>query len=340
MIIESHLPKELWTYAVQTAFMVRNRCFNNRTKQTPYFMLTGKQPNLAKMQKFGSVCYAYRQDKRKLDPRCDKGIFVGYDKNSPAYLVYYPSSGKVQKHRLVKCVTPTVAEHQTQTEMPADEVLRRVDRARRTLPLLPTGQTQEQKPVPTVGPQESQAQPIKQETGRYPSRVRRKPDYYGDHVTEASDEQVQITIDYCYRLVSNVPLTFSEAVTSPNSKEWSSAMDEEMESLNDNNTFTLTTLPEGKKAVGGRWVYALKTNADGSTKFKARYVAKGYSQKQGVDYDETFSPTANLTSVRVLMQKAAQENLILHQMDVKTAYLHAPIDFEIYSICHNQKVTK
>ena len=93
MIIESHLPKELWTYAVQTAFMVRNRCFNNRTKQTPYFMLTGKQPNLAKMQKFGSECYAYRQDKRKLDPRCDKGIFVGYDKNSPAYLVYYPSSG-------------------------------------------------------------------------------------------------------------------------------------------------------------------------------------------------------------------------------------------------------
>ena len=59
-------------------------------------------------------------------------------------------------------------------------------------------------------------------------------------------------------------------------------------------------------------------------------MAKGYSQKMGVDYGETFSPTANLTSVRVLMQKAAQENLILHQMDVKTAYLNAPIDCEIY----------
>ena len=73
-------------------------------------------------------------------------------------------------------------------------------------------------------------------------------------------------------------------------------------------------------------MYAIKTNADGSDKYKARYVAKGYSQEMGVDYSETFSPTANMTSVRVLMQKAAHDHLILHQMDVKTAYLHAPID--------------
>ncbi len=103
-----------------------------------------------------------------------------------------------------------------------------------------------------------------------------------------------------------------------------------MHSLRENNTFTLTNLPEGKKAVGGRWVYAIKTNVDGSEKYKARYVAKGYSQKMGVDHEETFSPTANMASVGVLMQKAAQENLILHQVDVKTAYLNAPIDCEIY----------
>lgn len=89
-------------------------------------------------------------------------------------------------------------------------------------------------------------------------------------------------------------------------------MDEEMHSLKENNTFTLTSLPEGKKAVGSRWVYAIKNNLDGSEKYRSRYVAKGYSQKMGVNYEETFSPTANLTSIRVLMQKAAQEILILH----------------------------
>ena len=89
-------------------------------------------------------------------------------------------------------------------------------------------------------------------------------------------------------------------------------------------------LPEGKSAVGGKWVYCTKENADGQKSFKARYVAKGYNQIKGIDYTETFSPTANITSVRALMQIAAHNNLTVHQMDVKTAFLHAPIDTEIY----------
>ncbi|KAM9791032.1 uncharacterized protein LOC133165345 [Syngnathus typhle] len=93
----------------------------------------------------------------------------------------------------------------------------------------------------------------------------------------------------------NVLIYQDGAVASDKAKEWVKAMDEEMHSLKENNTFTLTNLPEGKKAVGGRWVYAIKTDVDGSEKYKARYVAKGYSQKMGVDYGETFSPTANMT---------------------------------------------
>ena len=75
----------------------------------------------------------------------------------------------------------------------------------------------------------------------------------------------------------------------------------------------------------------LKSDVEGKDKYKARFVAKGYNQKVEIDYDETFSPTANLISVRVLLQKAAEENLLLHQMDVKTADLQAPIDCEIYT---------
>lgn len=92
----------------------------------------------------------------------------------------------------------------------------------------------------------------------------------------------------------------------------------------------MTTLPEGKHEVGGRWIYAIKTNVDHSETYKARYVAKGYNQVMGIDYKETFSPTANLTSVMILIQMAAQYDLELHQMDVKTAYLHAPIDCDVY----------
>lgn len=69
MLIESELPKTLWTYAVQTAAAARNRCFNNCTKQTLFYMLTGRQPNIARMQRFGQVCYAYKRPKGKLDSR-------------------------------------------------------------------------------------------------------------------------------------------------------------------------------------------------------------------------------------------------------------------------------
>ena len=74
----------------------------------------------------------------------------------------------------------------------------------------------------------------------------------------------------------------------------------------------------------------MKESPTGAKTFKARYDAKRYSHVKGVDYQQTFAPTANLTSVRVLMQIAAQHDLVLHQMDAKTAYLHAPIDCEIY----------
>ena len=89
MVIENNLPKSLWTYAVMTAAVIRNRCFNNCLKQTPYYMITGRKPDLSKMNIFGSTCYAYKNLK-KLDLKCEKGIFVGYDRNSPAYLVFHP----------------------------------------------------------------------------------------------------------------------------------------------------------------------------------------------------------------------------------------------------------
>lgn len=125
--------------------------------------------------------------------------------------------------------------------------------------------------------------------------------------------------------------TMKEAMSSSSSDLWAKAMKEEMNSLRENDAFTPTPLPEGKHAVGGRWVYAVRGNPDETKSYKASYVAKGYSQVAGIDYTETFFPTASMTSVRGLMQLAAQCSSDLRQMDVKTAYLHAPIDCEVYT---------
>ena len=102
LLLQANLGKGFWPYAVMAAAYIRNRCFNNRLKQTAYFAITGKRPNLSNMRVFGSECYAYKQNKKKLDPRCTKGIFLGYDKGSPAYLMLIPETGKIMKYRVVK----------------------------------------------------------------------------------------------------------------------------------------------------------------------------------------------------------------------------------------------
>ncbi|KAJ8050597.1 hypothetical protein HOLleu_03860 [Holothuria leucospilota] len=101
-MLQAGLPKVMWTYAVMAATYIRNRCYNPRTKKTAFEVFTGQQPNICGMHTFGSCCYAYVQNKKKLDARIKEGVFVGYDKGSPAYLVYFPQSQEVRKVRCVK----------------------------------------------------------------------------------------------------------------------------------------------------------------------------------------------------------------------------------------------
>ena len=101
-------------------------------------------------------------------------------------------------------------------------------------------------------------------------------------------------------------------------------------SFEDIQAFVATKAPSGTKVVGGRWVYTVKGDFNSEPVFKARYVAKGFSQAAGVDYVDTFAPTPRMESLRVLIQYAIQNKLLIHQMDVKSAYLHAPLEEEIY----------
>ena len=134
--------------------------------------------------------------------------------------------------------------------------------------------------------------------------------------------------DLCYYL-SNSTKT-EEALESDHSAEWKTAMDEEMVALRKNRAYTECILPKGKTSIGGRWVYSEKSKENEDIRYKARYVAKGYSQKVDVDFTETFSPTARMTSVRLLMQLVAGRNFVVNQLDFNNAYLQADLDVELY----------
>ena len=89
--------------------------------------------------------------------------------------------------------------------------------------------------------------------------------------------------------------------------------------------------PQGKKVVGSRWIYTMKHAADGSVeKYKACFVAKGFSQKAGIDYEETFAPVARYSSIRTIISLATEIGWRVHQMDVKTTFLNGVIEEEVY----------
>jgi hypothetical protein len=113
--------------------------------------------------------------------------------------------------------------------------------------------------------------------------------------------------------------------------KWRDAMIEELEALKKNKTWELTLLPEGKKAVSCKGIYTVKQNSLRKIeRYKARLVARGYSQTYGIDYDETFAPVAKMNTVRILVSCATNFGWPLHQIDVNNAFLHGDLQEEVY----------
>ena len=112
---------------------------------------------------------------------------------------------------------------------------------------------------------------------------------------------------------------------------WKQAMQEEMDALHSQGTWTLVSFPSHKNLVGCKWIFKLKKNADGSVaRHKARLVAQGFSQEPGLDYGETFSPVVKPTTVRIVLALAAQFGWVLRQLDIKNAFLHGILQEEVF----------
>lgn len=156
------------------------------------------------------------------------------------------------------------------------------------------------------------------------NRNRRPPERYRNPYTFFN------TTERNEKIVAEVK-TYKEAIKSTKSKYWKEAMKAEVEALENNNTWTLFDETNNKNALPGKWVYRVKYGADGEVdKYKARYVAKGFAQIEGLDYFETYAPTCKPETFKTLLAVAAHKDLHLCQMDGKSAYLHSRIEDEIY----------
>jgi hypothetical protein len=131
------------------------------------------------------------------------------------------------------------------------------------------------------------------------------------------------------------PRSYNEAMRSSEKEKWTQAIQEELESLAKNNTFTLVPKAEmearGRKEIGCKWIFKTKLKSDGSVdRYKARLVAKGFTQREGIDFQETFAPVMKYKSLRILLSMAAMRDWEIKQMDVQTAFLNGEIKEEVY----------
>lgn len=323
------LPAAIWAELVSTAVYILNRTGKSSVEGTsPYELWMKKKPRVSHLRIVGSTCYIHvpAQKRRKMDVKAVKGYLVGYD-GDERYRVYLPDQHKVVISRdVIFNETP----RDCRKRVPAP--LRDVEPENKEEEELeePSPAQDEEEKNEELNEEESEMVPeseAEEESHQESERSLRdrltlkKPTRFWDYIMTAEEFLSEI----------EVPETFENALGSKQSAEWRNAMDREMASLRENHTWEKQALPDGAKAIPCKWVFRVKTNPDGTVdKFKARLVIKGYSQRQGVDYNQTFSPVARMSTVRSVLSIVASEKMNLAQFDVSTAFLYGKLEERIF----------
>ena len=336
LLIQAKLSKKYWLRALDTATHIRNLTVsaNSNEGKSPFELFTGKTARRNHLRVFGCTAYVKKRkvNLRKLDSRSVKAKFIGYDSNSTAYILQELATKKIIKARNV-----LFKENEIQPFSPKEEIYQgekilespNLDLHDEQLNEKPVGDEvgemrNEVPNVPDQVPDQPQNEEEDNEEQPLPraNRNRRPPERYGNPYTFSTTQQEETVAE---------PKTYEEAVNSSKTKYWKQAMQAEVDSLENNNTWTFVDKPQDKNVLPGKRVYKVKYSADGQVdKYKARYVAKGFAQVEGLDFFETCAPTCKPETFRTLLAVATQKGLELRQMDVKSAYLHSEIEDEIY----------
>ncbi|KAM1747093.1 hypothetical protein ACFX11_013661 [Malus domestica] len=304
MMSFADLPVTFWGYALYTTAYLLNRVPSKSVSQTPYEIWHGRKPSLKHIKIWGCEAYVKKLEATKLEARSVRCYFVGYPKETMGYEFYHPDDQKVFVARTAKFLEDEfVLKGTISKQMEINEINNEPQTSTRHI----------DNPVPeTLAPRRSE-------------RVSKPPKRYG----------LDNDFDELYLLGDNEtkedPRDYTEAMSDIDSKRWQEAMKSEMDSMYQNQVWTLVDPPEGIVPVGNKWVFKRKIGVDGNVEtYKARLVAKGYRQREGIDYEETFSPVAMIKSIRILLAIAAYHDYEIWQMDVKTAFLNGYLEEELY----------
>ena len=335
MLSNSSLPDFLWGEALRTAAYILNQVPSKSVPKTPYELWSGKKPSLHHFHVWGCKAEVrpYNPQSKKLDPRTISGFFVGYCIGSRGSRFYCPSHTTriIESDRAVYFEDEIIDAHPN--FVPREIPLRE----EHVVIPFPTSH------VPYVDVPVVQQQATNQgEHGDQMESGLPADDTAVSEIPLRRSQRVRraaISDDYMVYLQEHEydgydafdPVTYREAIHCPQFTSWKEAMDDEINSMHMNGVRDLVELPHGCKPVGCKWVFKTKRDSNGKVeRYKARLVVKGYSQREGIDFKETFSPVSTKDSFRVIMAIVAHFDLELHQMDVKTAFLNGDLDEEVY----------
>ncbi|RVW35834.1 Retrovirus-related Pol polyprotein from transposon TNT 1-94 [Vitis vinifera] len=310
MMSYSSVPISLWGEALKTAMYILNRVPSKAVPKTPFELWTGRKPSLRHIHIWGCPAEAriYNPHEKKLDSRTVSGYFIGYPDKSKGGS---NEPRKVDIEEIRVDIPPPFLPQEIIVPQPVQQVEDNEQNNRDgSLPL-------ENIAIENVV-EPPQPAPLRR------SQRERRPAITDDYVVylQESDYDIGIRKD---------PVSFSQAMESDDSSKWMEAMNEELKSMAHNGVWDLIELPNNCKPVGCKWVFKTKRDAKGNIeRFKAKLVAKGFTQKEGIDYKDTFSPVSKKDSLRIIMALVAHFDLELHQMDVKTAFLNGNLDEDIY----------
>lgn len=364
LLIDSKLPNKFWAEAIHNANYTFNRIIKRSSDKTPYELLFNKVPEFD-FHQFGSDVYVMipYQKRRKLDVKAEKMRFLGHDDMSKGFRVL-DDRGVIKISRDVKFINKSCSdqieveetlnvENDTEDESegeksdiednyePSDdgeneEFLSDFEDFQET----PADKSDD---VIIVEPEVLETETSKPNT-RSQSKVKKanngdrtenyktaKPNTRSKSKETGENSTKMKALYNVKNELKREPRSYQEAMNSANHEDWEKAMREELNSIKENGTWTLTDLPSNRKSIGSKWVFKTKQDENGKVvRFKARLVAQGFTQKYGVDYDEVFAPVARSTTLRVLLSIAGKKNYFAKHFDVKTAFLNGNLEEEIF----------
>nr|GEX59547.1 hypothetical protein [Tanacetum cinerariifolium] len=367
MLIYARAPLFLWAEAVATACFTQNHSIILlRHGKTPYELLHDKLPDLSYFPVFGALCYPTNDSEnlRKLQPKANIGIFIGYAPTKKAFQIYTRCTRPIIETILVDFDELTAMASEQSSSGPALHEMSPAAISSRLVPNL-TSSTPFDHPAPEViasiakvvapelaGSTGSPFSTIVDQDAPSPSKSQTTPETQ-PHVipnnVEEDNHDIEVAhmgndpffvstrlqlyeqaLFYYYDafLTSVEPKTYKDALTQ---SCWIKAMQEKLNDFERLKVWELVPRPDKIMVITLKWIYKVKLNElRGILKNKARLVARGYRQEEGIDFEESFAPVARLEAIRIFLAFAAHKNMVVYQIDVKTAFLNGNLREEVY----------